>query len=106
MKSNFIATLWRTVMTPRASYQRINPNLRLGSKPAPKSVDEKTVSYVRVLVPNRAKPVSTFRLTLAACAKVAQVIDSGLSAFEIHARLSSGKPVNSFWNNQPAILKI
>jgi hypothetical protein len=93
-------------MTARASYQKINPNLRLGHKPVPKPIDETTVSYVRVLVPNRAKPVSTFKLTLTACVRLAQVIDSGLSAFEIHARLSSGKPVNSFWNNQPAILKI
>lgn len=90
----------------RASYNRVNPNLRVGTRSQPKTQKPTHDTFVRVFVPSSARPVSTFKLTMAACVQLSQVTDTDLSPFQIHARLISGKPFKSVWNNQPAIIKL
>lgn len=90
----------------RASYNRVNPNLRVGKRSQPQTKKPTHDTFVRVFVPSSARPVSTFKLTMAACVQLSQVTDTDLSPFQIHARLISGKPFKSIWNNQPAIIKL
>lgn len=90
----------------RASYNRVNPNLRVGKRSQPQTQKPTHDTFVRVFVPSSARPVSTFKLTMAACVQLSQVTDTDLSPFQIHARLISGKPFKSIWNNQTAIIKL
>lgn len=91
----------------RASYNRINPNIRVGQK-SPKTQPPKPAqnTVIRVFVRGSVRPVSTFNLTLEACRALSETVDTDLSPYQIHAQLLSGKPFKSVWNNQPALLKI
>jgi hypothetical protein len=95
-----------TCIHARASYNRVNPNLRVGKRSQPVAPKPVHDTFVRVFVPSCARPVSSFKLTMAACVQLSQVTDTDLSPFQIHARLISGKPFKSVWNNQPAIIKL
>lgn len=95
-----------TRILARASYNRVNPNLRVGKRSQPQAPKPTHDTFVRVFVPSSARPVSTFKLTMAACVQLSQVTDTDLSPFQIHARLISGKPFKSIWNNQLAIIKL
>jgi len=95
-----------TCIHARASYNRVNPNLRVGKRSQPQAQKPTHDTFVRVFIPSSARPVSSFKLTMAACVQLSQVTDTDLSPFQIHARLISGKPFKSIWNNQPAIIKL
>ena len=86
----------------RAAYQHINPQMRLGKTKEHKP--EHVSATCKVFVRDRARPVSTFPLTMRACHNISHVCD--MSPFEIHAYLLKGGKMRVMYDGKPAIIRI